>query len=135
MIRRMVDARVERLILTGMIVSDDFLRAMQHLYRPEFLEIDFVKIVARWCTEYWEEYQRAPGAHIQDIFEEWTRSCSDEDMLELVEKFLSSISSEHERGEQFNTAYVLVNREPVCDFILIENTFSILGRCISQEIP
>lgn len=108
-----IDNSIESLILTGMIVSKDFLQEMSVLYQSHLIEIPFVRTVAGWCLDYWQQYQKAPGIHIQDIYNSHARKGMDEDQAEMIEDYLSSISREYEkeRAEKFNVNYLLSQTE------------------------
>lgn len=109
--RQKVDNQPEKQILTGMIISDRVLREIQSIYKPELIEIPFVKIVAKWCLDYFKQYEKAPQQHIQDIYNSWARKNEDEDRVELIGEFLSSISQEYERADKFNDQYILDQAE------------------------
>lgn len=109
--RRRMDSQPERQIVTGMIVSDDFLRQIRSIYRPDLMQIPFAKTVARWCTQYGQKYNKAPKQHIQDLFEHHTRKGLASEQVELIEDFLQSISEDFQRGDKFNTHYALDQAE------------------------
>ena len=102
-----IDNYIESLMLTGMIVSSKFLQEFQTLYQPDLIEMPFVRTVAGWCLDYWKQYKKAPGIHIQDIYTSHTRNGLNKDQAELIGDFLESISREHERAKKFNVDYLL----------------------------
>lgn len=108
---KQIDNSTERLIITGMIVSDKFLRDIQTIFKLDYLETPFARTVAGWCLSYWKKYKKAPGVHIQDIFNFHTRNGMQEDMTSLINTFLSSISNEYERADHFNVEYLLSQAE------------------------
>ena len=55
-----VDASIERNIITGMITSNDFLKEIQPVIRTNLLQSSFARSLAKWCLEYYEEYEEAP---------------------------------------------------------------------------
>jgi hypothetical protein len=103
-------SHVERSVLTGMIVSDIVLRRLSLVYKPGFMASPFTRTVAGWCLDYFRKYGQAPGAHIQDIYEAHRRSGLDPDQAQLISRFLSGISHDHEQ-EQFNAEYVIGQAE------------------------
>lgn len=109
--KQIIDTQIERLSITGMIVSSDFLEGIIPIYSRELLTVPYIKTVAKWCVDYWEQYKKAPGIHIQDIFSSQSRSDLDEDQSELIGEFLGSISDEYERSDKFNVEYVLDQTE------------------------
>jgi len=106
--RRTVSVQVEKQMLTGMIVSDRFLREVRAIFRPELLQVPYVRIAAQWCLDYWEKYERAPGRYIQDIYSSNKRNAAmDGELLEQMGEFLAGISEEFDATEQFNAEYLL----------------------------
>jgi hypothetical protein len=106
-----VDNHLETLIVTGMITNDRFLQDIQTIYSPTLMAIPFARTVAGWCLDYWKKFGRAPGTHIQDIYNSHARNGLGEDMTALIGKFLESISQEYERADQFNVDYLLAQAE------------------------
>lgn len=106
---RKLDSHVEKQIVTGMIVSSDFLSEFEYLYRPDLFQIPFAKIVAEWCWSYFESYREAPFKTIESIYREKSDKL-DESISEAIETFLSTLSTEYQRKE-FNTKYVLQQSE------------------------
>lgn len=105
------DSRDERMVLTGMIVSTDFLNEVQSICDPDMLEARFAQTVARWCLEYWRAYSKAPGHNIEDIFHSRSRHELGEEETELIGDFLSGLSREYERADKFNVQYALDKAE------------------------
>jgi len=105
--RKKVENSVERRMATGMIVSTRALREIQTLYNEDLVEIPYVRRIANWCLEYFSRYQRAPGKHIQDIFNSQVRKGMDEDEADLISDFLDEISEEYARADHFNVPYLL----------------------------
>lgn len=109
--RRKIDTALERQILTGMIVSDTFLREVRNIYKPEYLEIGFAPIVAKWCLDYYEQYTKAPKEVIKDIFRRWCKENDDEEKQEFIKEFLHTLSDEYEHGDKFNAEYLIDKTE------------------------
>lgn len=105
------EAQIERQIVTGMIISDRFLNEVQTIYDKELMEVPFARTVAGWCLSYWEQYEKAPGRHIQDIFNSHRRNSLPPDTADLIEEFLGSISNEYARAKTFNVPYLLDQAE------------------------
>ena len=85
--RRTVDAADEQILAMGMVTSDVFLSKMQDLFNPVFFINDSLRTICLWCMSYYEEYQRAPKDHIQDIFNERKFGIDKAD-AKLIEEFL-----------------------------------------------
>lgn len=102
--RYTVDSSVEKQILTGMIVSDDFLRDVGPSYDPSYLKNSFTRRVAGWVIDYWGNYRLAPKKNIEAIYEA-ERERIDKDESTLIAIYLSHLSHEFESLEAFNTEY------------------------------
>lgn len=104
-------ARIEREIITGLIIDGDYLRKTLPLIREEYFSLSFARIVAGWCQEYFERYSKAPGRDIQDIFEHQLDSGLDSGQAGLIEHFLSDLSDKYEESEGINWEYLLDKTE------------------------
>lgn len=109
--QRKIDAQIERQIITGMIVSDRFLRDVQNIYDPELMTVPFAKIIAGWCLQYWRRYEKAPARDIQKIYHSEKQKGAVEDQADLIKDFLQSLSEEYEHAEMFNAEYALDQAE------------------------
>jgi|TARA_Y100000310_G_scaffold218179_1_gene219357 hypothetical protein len=114
----MIDAKIEKNIITGMIISKRFLQEVRHIYYP--LQVSFSKRVADWCLDYYSKYEQPPSEHIQDIFLSNKNEMS-EDEQELTNDFLSIISDEYENGEKFNVEYALDSAEKYFRKLSLDN--------------
>lgn len=110
--RNTIDNRVERQMLTGMIVSQDFLREIATVYRPELIEAPFIRTVADWCVEYWNQYTKPPRRDIEEIFHAAVRERRlTDDVAEAIDSFMAELSAEFEHADRFNAAYALDQTE------------------------
>lgn len=110
--RQPVDMSMEDRVLIGMIVSAPYLEAVRSIYQPDLLEGPFSKQIASWCFEYHSEYDKAPGLHIQDLFDKKVRGGElDPDTADLIERFLDRISNEHEKAPHLNHEFLLDETE------------------------
>lgn len=111
-----VNTTTEDLILTGMIVSDRFIREVQDVLDLKLFKSSRSKIVARWCMDYYNQHNKAPSAHIQDIFNQNVeKEKIDEGDVQLIGRILERISNEHERSNSFNIDFVLKRAEEFFD--------------------
>lgn len=108
---RKIDAGLDRQIITGMIVSTNYLREVIPLYKPQFLTAPFAVQVAGWCIDYYKQYEKAPVKHIQDIFHSKQRGGLNDEQSEQIEQFLQSLSDEYEHADKFNVQYLLDQTE------------------------
>lgn len=105
-----IDNSIERQIAIGSIVSDKFIKDLKPIYDQDMIDLPFVRMIVDWCFEHFDKYQKSPSRDIEQIFEIKSESL-DDSMAEMVETFLTDISSEFERAGKFNHKYVLDNAE------------------------
>lgn len=105
--RRPIDPSIERQLITGMIVSDEFIQEIKPLLKQDSLTLPYAQTICDWCLTFYDNFGSAPGANIKDIFIEKKKHQLNDDVAELIEDFLSSISEEYARDEVFNAKYYL----------------------------
>jgi replicative DNA helicase len=104
---REVDSSIEKDILIGMIVSNEFLRGVVDIINVRFLDVRPVQIVAGWVLEYYNNYNKAPGSLIEEIYKDKESTLDIEDS-DWIKEFLQQLSNEY-KNNKFNESY-LVNR-------------------------
>ena len=106
--RRKIDTTTEKTIITGMIISDRFLREVKSILRTDLFESPFTRVVSSWCNDYYERYGKAPKKTITAIYESKSRDGSlDEDTSDAIYYFLEDLSERYSFEEKFNDDYVL----------------------------
>ncbi len=102
-----VDLSVEKMLLTGLIVNDQFAKKITPILRIEFLQSRWTRSVAKWCADYFNRYGIAPGNSIRQIYDERSRSGElDETGARMVGEFLERLSNEYQSGDTFNAQYI-----------------------------
>jgi hypothetical protein len=98
---------IERRIITGLIVSADFLRRVAPFWSDDLIEAPEFRRIARWCLDHFDAYNCAPDRNIETIFFDSLKAEGiPKAEAELIEGVLSAVSDDYERGEQFNSAYL-----------------------------
>ena len=97
---------IEKKIITGMIISTEYLQKVFNLVNLKYFALDYSKIVAKWTLDYFKKYKEAPYHHIQDIYNVEKANLK-ETQAELIESFLYSLSSQFERESKFNVDYLI----------------------------
>lgn len=105
-----IDSRSERQIITGMIVSTKFLKEIKPILRPDLFQLNFAKIIAEWCLDYYDKYKISPKKDIESIFSSF-KSKLPEERIDTIASFLESISEEYKRAKNFNVDYILDKTE------------------------
>jgi len=100
---------IERHILIGLITSTDYLHEIRDAWDTRFLQSETARLLAGWCLEYYDKYNKAPFQDIEGIyFEKLRKGDLRKDIAEeLEEDILPGLSDEYERAEKFNTQYLL----------------------------
>lgn len=97
------DLSTERLIITGLIVSDDFTKTIRPIFKSELLDSSFARIVSEWCVSYFDEFGNVPNRAIEDVYNAKEVNLDDKTAI-AIERFLESISNEYDRTK-FNYKY------------------------------
>lgn len=104
--RRVFDPSVEERVLTGVIMSDRMCREVLPILKGDYFSSKVSGIIYKWCRSYFEDYQKAPGATIQDIYQ-IERSNYSEEERELVASFLDRLSSKFEADNVINEDFYI----------------------------
>ena len=98
----------ERRILIGMIVDSIVLGRIGSKWKSRMFRSKWANIVAGWCLQYYEKYEEAPLSHIESLYETWTGTSEDKNVIDLVGKFLASLSEEYEElKDESNSDYII----------------------------
>lgn len=98
---------IERRIITGLIVSDEYIRKVLPFWRDDLLLAPEAQRIARWCIEHFEKYGKAPDRDIEAVYMDALRAEGlPKDEAEIIEIILQRISDDYGRGTQFNAAYL-----------------------------
>lgn len=123
----------EILILTGMIISDRILRLIRPQYKKDYMKSPLHRNIAKWTVEYFDEFDKAPGVHIQDIFEEQIDKGMDEDQVQMIGNVLDRLSREFDRADKFNEDLVLKKTEEYFTRRKLEILKSQIGESINSR--
>jgi hypothetical protein len=96
----------EKMVLTGLIVSSDFIQKIEPIYNRRSMSSRWARIIADWCFDYYKEFNKAPQKAIRDIYDCEQAKLTPED-AELVKTHLRSLNDEYERADLFNLGYSL----------------------------
>lgn len=102
------DGAPERRILTAMIVDRDVLGRIADKWDKQGLfQSRWSNLIGGWCCDYFTAYGKAPRKSIESQFEQWAAGNNDKETVELVERFLESLSGEYSRlKKEINADYV-----------------------------
>ena len=99
------DMDIEKQLLIGLITSDNFVKRILPVFEYDYLDLETVRKMARWVVEYHQVYGKAPGLHIQDIFNEKKGRLKEEE-ADWMERFLVELDRRAEKSGGFNDEYL-----------------------------
>jgi len=100
------DLWIERRIITGMIVSDEYMHKVARIYEQTFLKSVSARTLAQWALTYYRQYNRTAGQDIQGIYTSHLRNGLDKETAEDIELILTGLSRDYDR-KTFNVDYLL----------------------------
>ena len=102
------DMDIEKQLLIGLITSGNFVKRILPVFEYDYLDLETVRKMARWVVEYHQVYGKAPGLHIQDIFNEKKGRLKEEE-ADWMERFLVELDRRAEKSGGFNEEYLFAN--------------------------
>lgn len=105
--RRRLDGALPRKFMQGMVTSKRFLTAIAGDIDYSLLEGRPFQMIAKWCVEYFQTYGEAPGKAIEPIYYKWAEDQDSPTESDSIRKLLGGLSSEYEKGDDINVAYLL----------------------------
>ncbi|MFW9871900.1 MAG: hypothetical protein ACFFG0_02280 [Candidatus Thorarchaeota archaeon] len=99
-----IESTIERDILTGLIVSKDFLFKISPKVDKYSFSQKFSQLLAGWCIEYYLKYGKAPGKDITSLIESKKTSLIDQATISMIETFLQN-ANERYKEFGFNVEY------------------------------
>lgn len=126
----------ERRILIGMIVDPVVLGRISTKWQPDSFRSKWSNIIAQWCMNYYQRYDKAPMKHIESLFETWAAKTKDKTNVELVDKFLTSLSDEYEDlKSESNSDYIIDLTARYFNQVKIENLMESVESDITEGRP
>ena len=124
--RTPADSRIERQIITGMVISTEFISGISTIVSDDSFMLPFCRTIANWCIEYFHEFKEAPKQNIQDMFAK-NKSTIPPETEDAIREFLADISEEYVRSDNFNVKYQLKQAEDhfrLCNISLLKEDIS-----------
>ena len=91
---------IERKILIGLITNTEFLKEIKSEWNPNYLESPTARLIASWCWEYFNKYEKAPMRNIEGIYIRKLKQGLKKDLAEEIEtEILPELSQEFENGD------------------------------------
>jgi len=103
-----VDGAPERLVVTACLVNKAVLGRIAAKWTSTALPSRWANLIVGWAVEHYQEWKRAPGPDIAVKYDLWRANASDPATVELVGKFLETISDNYKKlREQIAPEFVL----------------------------
>lgn len=98
-----------RRVLTAMIVDQVVCSRITSQWTPEGLfDVDWANWIARWCVDHFKKYNSPPNGQLTGIFQSWANeTVVADEVIIAIEKFLQSLSDEHQHEEEACSDYLL----------------------------
>lgn len=131
---------IERRIVTGLIVSTEYIRETLPAWNIQYLLSSAAREIAGWCVDHYRQYHRAPGRDIEGIFAGKLNNGMPKSRADDIEEILSGLSRDYEH-DSFNLPYLLDetqkffkqrNVELFCD--KIQNTLNTEGSTAAEYV-
>lgn len=98
----------QRIILTAMLVDPSVLGRIAAKWDGAMFKAKWCNLIGKWCVDYHGRYGKAPGKQVEGLFAAWADKHGDQDTIDLVEKFLTSLSGKYAaRRKEINPDYVV----------------------------
>ena len=97
---------IEHRICIGMIVSTEYVQQIAPLWNPRLIEGPGSKMLALWCMEYFNKYNKSPGKEIWNIYFNKKDTLQDGLAEDIETDILPGLSDKHEE-EPFNLPYLV----------------------------
>ena len=90
------DGSLVRQVLTGMITSTRVLNRLTPRWTKDGLfASSWENIIGTWCVQYHKKYKKAPGRHIEGLFQSWAEMSGDKETARTIGKFLKELSGRY----------------------------------------
>ena len=103
---------IERKIIIGLIVSTEFIQQLRPVLDARLMESPLAQKLARWCLEYFDKYNKAPGRDIEGIYFQKLRDGLPEIIAEQIEQDILPSLNEEYKSSKFNLQYLLDLTKP-----------------------
>jgi len=111
--RRKIETIDEQRIVTGMIVSREYMEKVYDFLDLDYFQSPHTQVVAKWCIEYYETHLEASFPHIQDMYNLEKGKMREED-AEMVKDFLLIINEQYQAVGGINAEYLLTQTLKWC---------------------
>jgi len=99
---------LERRIVIGLVLSTDYLLHIHQKYDPLYLQSMTARTVSHWCLDYFKTYEKAPGAEIEALYDDWKiLNEQDEDIVNITNWVCDILENLEETAQGLNVDYLI----------------------------
>jgi hypothetical protein len=103
--QRNISVTEEKRIIVGLITSSEFTKKIMPILDIDYFTNSYLKTVASWCVAFFQEHEKAPNQHINDIYESYSATMKESES-ELIGSLLKLLSEQYD-PESVNVDYLL----------------------------
>ena len=104
--RRKIDTDIEKRIVTGMIVSKQYMQEVFLQIDLAYFQNTYTRKVAEWCLDHYSYYEETPFNTIQDIYNLEQAKLKPEES-ELISTLLSDVNEKYQQEDGINVPYLV----------------------------
>lgn len=103
---------IERKIIIGLITSSEYCQKIKSIWNVKLIESQTAKLLANWCWEYYNQFEKSPGKDIEAIFYSKLKATKiSKDIAEEIEQEILPGLSDQSVEEEFNLKYLVTETE------------------------
>lgn len=103
--QRNISVVEEKRIIVGLITSSEFAKKIMPILDIDYFTNSYLKTIASWCVAFFQEHEKAPNQHINDIYESYSATMKEAES-ELISSLLKLLSDQYD-PESVNVDYLL----------------------------
>lgn len=105
---REIDSSVRKSVLTGLIVSDQFLGVAAKSLDLDLLDEGPFRQIAQWCFDYHRKYKKAPKRQIESVYEAWiAKEKQPPRTANTIRDLLTELSDRYKSNGDLNLPFML----------------------------
>lgn len=97
----------ERDILSSIIISDKCCREIVPILNPRLFEVEYVRVISSWVSDYFNQYNKAPREDILKLYRSHAEEITDDALLDNILSVIEQIDKDLKKVERFNDEYAI----------------------------
>ena len=128
--RQKLDLSPERQLVTNLIVSDQFLSELAPVIRVQSLQAGYTRQLASWILEYYQQFKKAPGRNIQEVYRIKAKSLDEADADNMAQ-FLRNLSEDYTKAADIHNVAFEVSQAIL---YLKQRALELLGEQLQTDL-